>query len=149
MAPADRATGGHEGVGPQSLSPGQGPARGLAYIPSPASPKVPPPGASLALIASDPALRLTVGCPRGKKVKVAPQQRRKARAQPTSWRAERGCLSTPHAAGTLHRERRAVTQGRTPPRPPSPGRPHLPRAPEMQASEFSALKGKLEAVDGQ
>ena len=118
MAPADRATGGHEGVGPQSLSPGQGPAWGLASIPSPAAPKVQPPGASLALIASDPALRLTVGCPRGKKVKVAPL-------------------------------RRAVTQGRTPPRPPSPRRPHLPRALEMQASEFSALKGKPEAVDGQ
>lgn len=132
-----------------NLSLGQGPARVLASIPSPAAPKVQPPGASLALIASDPALRLTAGCPRDKKVKVAPQQRRKACAQPTSWRAECGCQSTPHAAGTLHRERRAVTHGRTPPRPPSPRRPHLPRALEMQASELSALKGKPEAVDGQ
>lgn len=149
MAPADRATGGHEGVGPQSLSPGQGPARVLASIPSPVAPKVQPPGASLALIASDPAAPAHRWLPPGQKCQGAPQQRRKARAQPTSWRAECGCQSTPHAAGTLHRERRAVTHGRTPPSPPSPRRPHLPRALEMQASELSALKGKPEAVDGQ
>ena len=64
-----------------------------------------------------------------------------------------GALWTRHATGTLHPERRAVTQRRTPPGPPprlaSPRRPHLPRALERQAIEFSALKGKAGTVAGQ
>lgn len=89
--PADRARGPRGRGAPISVSgTGTSPGPGLDTLPT--APMAQPPGASLALIASDPALRFPRWLPRRKKVMVGPQQRRKADAQPTSWKAECGCL---------------------------------------------------------
>ena len=94
-----------------------------------------------------------LAAPGAKRSRSGPSRGKRRVHNPHPRKPNVGALWTRHAAGTLHPERRAVTQGRTPPGPPprlaSPRRPHLPRALERQASEFSALKGKAGTVAGQ